>query len=44
VAGVEYRFDVARATRGAHIERYYDLTAVDKHFQLMFHLVCFSEV
>ena len=29
---VEYRFDVAGATRGAHFELYYALTAVDKHF------------
>jgi hypothetical protein len=27
---VEYRFDVAGATRGAHIELYYAVNAVDK--------------
>jgi len=31
---IEYRVDVAGATRGAHIELYYDLTAVDKHLYI----------
>jgi hypothetical protein len=31
---VEYRLDVAGATSGAHVELYYDLTAVDKHFEI----------
>jgi hypothetical protein len=38
---VEYRFDFAKATRGAHSELHLQLINVNKVFQLVFHLVIF---